>query len=151
MKRTPQQIAALAKSKEEQVTLTRKNIELALERLRLAKPQNCDGKITIANLCKESGVSKQTIYRYREYLDTLKKIKEFVGKKSGSPENINEKNQELNGIIRTLRKEKSELQREYNDLKKRAKQEIMILNNKIHSLQRAATNKDANVIPFKNK
>ena len=45
MKRSPQQVAALAKSKEEQVSQTRKSIELALERLRLAKPKHCDGKI----------------------------------------------------------------------------------------------------------
>lgn len=151
MKRSPQQVAALAKSKEEQVSQTRKNIELALERLRLSKPKHCDGKITVANLCKESKVSKQTLYRYPEYLETLKKIKEVAGKKIGSPANIHEKNQELNGIIRELKKEKSDLQKKFNELEKKAKQEIMILNNKIVSLQRSNSKRTGNVVPMKNK
>jgi|APLak6261658528_1056013.scaffolds.fasta_scaffold23545_2 hypothetical protein len=149
MKRTPQQLAALAKSKEDQVAQTRKNIESALERMRLAKSKNCDGKITIANLCIESGVSKQTIYRYPEYLEKLKKIKRLVDKKTGSPENIYEKNRELNRIILKIKQEKVELQKKYDNLEKRAKQEIMILNNKIVSLQRSNSKKDSNVISLK--
>jgi hypothetical protein len=149
MKRSSQQLAALAKSKEVQVAQTRKNIESALERLRLAKPKNSDGKITIANLCKESGVSKQTVYRYPEYLESLKKIKKFAGKEAGSPENIYEKNRELNAIIRKIKQEKAELQRKCDNLEKRAKQEIMILNNKIASLQRSNSKKDSNVVPLK--
>lgn len=135
MTRTPQQLAALARSKEDQVSQTKTNIEAAIERLRLAKPEKCDGKLTIKNLCIESGVSKQTIYRYPEYIEILDELKRKCRNNVDSDEEINLSHKDFNAIVRELKKEKAEINRKYAELEKRAKQEVMILNNKILRLQ----------------
>ena len=148
MKRTPQQLKALAKSQEEQVSQTRTNIESALERLQKAEPKYCDGKLTILNLSKESKVSKQTLYRYPEYIEKLEEIKKLTLSNTDLNDVIiNEKDSKR--LIRELKKEKAELQKKYNELEKIAKQEIMILNTHIQSLQKQLSRVESNVISLK--
>lgn len=135
MTRTPQQLEALARSKEHQVTQTKINIEAAIKRLKHAKPEKCDGKLTIKNLCTESGVSKQTIYRYPEYIEMLDELRRSVRFNIDTDDDLNLSQKDLKSIVRELLKEKAEIKRKYAELERRSKQEVMILNSKILNLQ----------------
>lgn len=135
MPRHPNQEAALAKSKQNQKKQTEKVFRQALHRLTSGEPLYTDGRLTYDNLWKEAQASRSTLNRYPEFKELLLLAKNNLNKSKRSPDDIYEKNRELNGLIKTLNKDIADLRKNYNRLEKASKQEIMLLNRKIEKLE----------------
>lgn len=134
--RSKKQIEALEKQKDKVKKETGTALRQALDRLVRKKAVKTDGRLTYANLYIEAGVSRTTLERYPEYKDELDKAKNFSGKDKHSPDNVYDKNKELLEINKSLLKELNTERKSYENFKKISKQEVMLLNNKIASLEK---------------
>lgn len=80
----------------------------AMDLLATGQPARTDGKLTAANLWKEAGVSKATLYRYfGMYPDELKEPFEHLRRagvqRGEAPESLEQENDQLKAEIKALR------------------------------------------------